>query len=192
MPFRLARALRARLKTVVRHSNRVARRARTGVELLEDRRLLSVSIVAPYSTAVEGGKVGIVADFTADTRPTQAYVGWGDGSIKDLTLDYDPATGAGTVYGLHDFGSPGRYTVTFSLRQPGYVIDAQTFTVDVPGDAPTPAPTDDGVSAPGGATTDGALVDGGASLDSVSAGTAPAVDAVLVDSTAWASTFRSS
>jgi hypothetical protein len=197
MPFRLARALRARFAAALR--NRTARtgaRSRCAADPLEDRRLLSVSILTPYQHDVEGDKVAIVADFTADALPSAAYVGWGDGTIKDMLLDYEPETDAGTAYALHEFATPGHYTVTFTLRQPGGYIDARTFYVDVPGEpAPAPdpgeantVPSDGLASGNGSLAPDGALTDSGSS--SAMSGTAPTVAAVYVDSTAWATSFR--
>jgi hypothetical protein len=196
MPVRLARALRAHFAAAVRNRtsrSRAGQPSRCAAEPLEDRRLLSVSILTPYQHDVEGDKVAIVADFTADARPSAAYVGWGDGAIEDMLLDYDPAADAGTAFGLHEYATPGHYNVTFSLRtftlrQPGGYIDARTFFIDVPGEAaPTPdpgeantVPSDSLASGEGSLAPDGALTDSGTS--SATSGTAPTVAAVYVGS----------
>ena len=72
MPFRLARALRTSF-AAVRKNRRPARpSARCAPELLENRRLLTVSIDTPYDAVVEGYSAAFVADFSADARPTSA------------------------------------------------------------------------------------------------------------------------
>src|SRR3989442_10215839 len=72
---------------------------RTSVEALEGRTLLSATtgptIVTPYQHDAEADEVAVVADFTADARPVDAYIGWGDGTIEDLTMDYTAAENAG-------------------------------------------------------------------------------------------------
>ena len=73
MPFRLARALRAQFASTARKHDRRAT-SRCAAEWLEDRRLLTVSILTPYQHDVEGNTAAFVADFTAPARPGDANV----------------------------------------------------------------------------------------------------------------------
>ena len=101
MPFRLARMIRAHLAAVVAKSTcHRAARASTArpVEALEDRRLLTVSIVTPFHNDVEGLTAAFYADFTATARPVAATVDWADGTVEHLEqtmMDYSASSWTG-------------------------------------------------------------------------------------------------
>ena len=159
--------------------------ATASAERLEDRRLLSVSYVTERHD-LEGNRLGVYAEFTADARPDVARINYGDGTLADLWLEYDSATRSGWVSALHDFSASGNYAVNLSL-QGGGTSDARSFNVEVSTstgqatgtptalyDSPSPfGPFDFG---PSGATA---------------VGTAPAISAVYVSGSAWTPAFKS-
>jgi hypothetical protein len=119
---RLLRAVHAATANSLRKTCRPTSPTPLLTEPLEDRRLLSVSITTPYDCLVEGYSSAFVADFTSNVRPTSASVAWGDGTTDQLDatmMDYDSTTGAGRLYGIHDFSSPGDWNVTFTVQHDG-------------------------------------------------------------------------
>jgi len=128
MSYRTARARLAR--TAVRRPHTFSAIA---AERLEDRRLLAaVPATLPVTVSnlqweVEGAQLGFSVDFVCEARPHEAYASFGDGTVKNLPMDYDPATGLGRVHGLYDYAQPGDHPVTVAVRR-GEWIDAETFS----------------------------------------------------------------
>ena len=147
------------------------------------------NIVTPYLHDVEVNQAAIVANFVADREPTAAYVGWGDGHVEDLMVDWSREEARGTIFGLHEYDFPGTFTVTFTLRGADGWLDSQTLfvTVDGPqtaaGDGPGLAAAADGLG-----VSDSAVASAALAADPAGP---PRVDAVFLDSTAWSSDFRS-
>lgn len=102
--------------------------------------------------------MGFYADFAADTKPVEAYAGYGDGTVEDLMMDYDRTTGQGRVYGLHDYTFEHTFTVTYFIKTRDGWSDADTFFVTAGscgcGDQPADEAEPDGLaSLPGGTAT---------------------------------------
>jgi fibronectin type 3 domain-containing protein len=151
-----------------------------------------VNIVTPIQHAAEGNRVGFFAGYAAGQRPDSTRVWWGDGTIEELMVDYDGDAHAGTVYGLHDYASPGVYSVTFSVTGVSGSSDTETFFTDDPGEEPSsqePTATSDGfVSETPGAALGDSFTDGASAPDSLA--TAPTVTGVFVGGSAWAPSFN--
>jgi len=64
---------------------------------------IRTEIVDPYHHSYDGGQVGLVADFVADAPPTDAFVGWGDGELRKLIVDYSPVEKRGRAYAIHSY-----------------------------------------------------------------------------------------
>jgi uncharacterized protein (TIGR03118 family) len=97
---------------------------RPGLDMLEDRRLMTASLVATGSVInpgpVEGaGFTAVVAKFTDSDESTDpsgfaALINWGDGQVTQGTIATDPAGGF-DVSGTHTFAQSGVFHVTAQI-----------------------------------------------------------------------------
>ena len=137
MPLRLARSLLTRLTSAGPKPARpgASTSARCAAEPLDERRLLTVTIVTPYQHDAEGYTAAFVADFTSSVRPTEAVVDWSDGTTErleatmmDFVASSDPAVpGTGRLHGIHDYPYAGDFAVTFTIKESTTSTDSETF-----------------------------------------------------------------
>lgn len=167
------------------------------VERLDRRVLMDAAapqFVGTPTFAVEpDGTASFLVDFTDSANETHAVsVDWSDGAATPGLID-EPSAGRGTAYGQHAYTVPGSYPVTVTLTD-STGLSASTAFNAVFSPALTEAPLQEqGVvlAPPYGDSPVAGFAPEASSSAAAADSTAPRVQAVFVDSTAWASAFRS-